>query len=90
MVQEPLIVTPAPDDPVEDLLDAADDRTVLIRRNGRHYRLDRLHEPASNEIERSIAGIRAAAGTWRDIDAEAFKSYVAERRRTSSRPPVGL
>ena len=40
---------------------------------------------------RSKEGILKAAGRWKDIvDAEAFKSYIYERRRASSRPPVRL
>lgn len=46
--------------------------------------------PTPEEIERSRAGIRESAGGWPDIDAEAFKAYIRERRRTSSRPPVEL
>jgi hypothetical protein len=47
--------------------------------------------PTAEEIARSEEGIRRAAGGWKDIvDAESFKAYVAERRRTSSRPPVRL
>ncbi len=46
--------------------------------------------PAAEEIERSRAGIREAAGSWRDIDAEAFKNYIRERRRTANRPSIEL
>lgn len=44
--------------------------------------------PSAEQVARSIAGIRAAAGSWKDIDTEAFKAYIRERRRTSSRPPI--
>ena len=33
---------------------------------------------------------RSAAGGWKDVDTEAFKEYIYERRRRSSRPPVEL
>ncbi len=46
--------------------------------------------PTGEEIERSRAGIREAAGSWRDIDAEAFKDYIRARRRTANRPSVEL
>lgn len=46
--------------------------------------------PTPEKIERSRAGIREAAGSWRDIDTDAFKAYIRERRRTGSRPPVEL
>ena len=40
------------------------------------------------EAERSKDAIRRAAGSWRDIDADALKRYLAERRRAANRPPV--
>ncbi len=47
--------------------------------------------PRPEEVSRSKEGIVKAAGRWKDIvDAEAFKAYIYERRRTSSRPPVRL
>jgi len=47
--------------------------------------------PTADEAARSAEGIRKAAGRWKDlIDAEAFKAYIRERRRTSNRPPVRL
>lgn len=45
-------------------------------------------KPDENEIERSREGIRRAAGSWQDVDAEALKIYLAQRRRTANRPPV--
>ena len=49
-------------------------------------RVDPTRRPAAEELERSRAGIREAAGSWREIDVEAFKAYVRERRRTANRP----
>jgi hypothetical protein len=46
--------------------------------------------PTPEETERSRAGIREAAGSWREADADAFKAYIRERRRTANRPPVKL
>jgi hypothetical protein len=40
------------------------------------------------EIARSRDGIRRSAGSWRDIDGEDCKSYIAERRRASGRSPI--
>jgi len=50
----------------------------------------RARRPSPEEVERSRAGIREAAGSWRDFDADAFKAYIRERRRTANRPPVEL
>jgi hypothetical protein len=46
--------------------------------------------PSRAAATRSRDGTLKAAGTWKDLDVEAFTAYVAERRRTSSRPPVRL
>jgi hypothetical protein len=49
------------------------------------------HKPSPDEVALSIEGIERATGAWVGlVDAEAFKAYVRERRRTSSRPPVSL
>lgn len=45
---------------------------------------------SKEQIERSREGIRKAAGAWKDVDTEAFKAYIAERRRTANRPSVRL
>lgn len=45
--------------------------------------------PTPEEVERSITGIRAAAGGWIGlVDGEAFKEYIRERRLTKNRPSV--
>jgi hypothetical protein len=31
---------------------------------------------------------RAAAGSWKDVDIEAFKDYIRDRHDASRRPPV--
>lgn len=46
--------------------------------------------PSEAELARSRAGIRESAGSWKDVDAEAMKAYVRERRTASTRPPVEL
>lgn len=46
--------------------------------------------PSPEEAIRSKEGILEAAGSWKHVDVEAFKAYVAERRRVPSRPPVRL
>lgn len=45
---------------------------------------------AALDAARSTEGILKAAGTWQDLDAEAFKAYIRERRRASRRAPVRL
>ena len=46
--------------------------------------------PSPEDVARSREGIREAAGSWKDIDTEAFKAYIKERRQTANRPSVKL
>jgi uncharacterized protein (DUF433 family) len=46
--------------------------------------------PSPEAVARSREGIRQAAGSWKDIDTEAFKAYIAELRHTANRPSVKL
>lgn len=45
--------------------------------------------PSPEQVARSIAGIRQAAGSWVGlVDAEEFKANILERRKSSRRPSV--
>jgi len=46
--------------------------------------------PSPEDVARSREGIREAAGSWKDIDTEAFKAYIKARRQTVNRPSVKL
>lgn len=48
--------------------------------------VDPLAGPTQEQVARSIEGIRKAAGSWRDVDADEFKAYIRQRRRTANRP----
>jgi hypothetical protein len=94
MVNEPRRIKIAPESEVARLLAEASDTPLLLEKNGEVYRLERMEKarkaPSPEEVARSRAGIRKAAGSWKDIDTEAFKAYIAERRRTANRPSIKL
>jgi uncharacterized protein (DUF433 family) len=46
--------------------------------------------PSPEDVARSREGIREAADSWKDIDTEAFKAYIKDRRQTVNRPSVKL
>lgn len=81
---------------LDRLLETLDETPVELERDGVHYRLDRIEKPSAlsglsdERVARSIAGIRKAAGAWDDVDAEEFKAYIRDRRRTANRPSVEL
>jgi hypothetical protein len=95
MTHEPpkkIKVTAASD--LAKLLSDAAASPILLEKNGELYRLERMEtedktlSPA--EVTRSRDGIRKAAGSWKGIDTEAFKAYIADRRHTANRPSVKL
>lgn len=50
----------------------------------------RKRRPASKRVtEEDIAAFRSSAGSWKDVDIEAFKAYIYEGRQ-SSKPPLNL
>jgi uncharacterized protein (DUF433 family) len=59
-----------------------------------HQAVERLGDegtaPSPEDIARSREGVREAAGSWKDIDTEAFKAYIAQRRHTANRPSIKL
>jgi hypothetical protein len=81
-----------PNSEVARLLDEAAERPLLLEKDGVRYLLEREEKDllAAYDPEAIREGIRKATGSWKDIDAEAFKGYIRERRRASSRPPVAL
>jgi uncharacterized protein (DUF433 family) len=52
--------------------------------------LEEVKELSPQAVARSREGIRKAAGSWKAIDTEAFKAYIAQRRHTANRPSVKL
>ncbi|MBI2907733.1 MAG: hypothetical protein HYX92_08775 [Chloroflexi bacterium] len=66
----------------------SEDLAILTPVKPPERRAERL---SADEVARSKEGILRAVGGWKNIvDAEAFRDYIRERRRTSSRPPVHL
>ncbi|MBI4318448.1 MAG: hypothetical protein HY675_08160 [Chloroflexi bacterium] len=44
------------------------------------------HQWTGYDPEAALAGIRAAAGSWKDLDTEALKKHIYRARREGSRP----
>ena len=91
MTSEPKTIDIEPGSDLDRLLDEAETTPLRLVRNGVRFRLDREEHDdvwASYDPEVARAGILAAAGSWKDLDAEAFKAYIRERRRTKNRPSV--
>jgi hypothetical protein len=92
---KPIHVDPGSD--LDRYLDDAAEAPVMLERDGQLYRLTLVERATDDDLwssydpERALAGIRAAAGGWQGlVDAEEFKRYIYERRRTANRPSVEL
>jgi hypothetical protein len=65
-----------PGSEVDRLLDEAAGGPIDLERHGERYRLDRVAKTAESDVwtgysaKRAIANMRAAAGSWADIDAK--------------------
>jgi len=83
------IIEVEPDSELARLLDEADKGEIQLLRDGMSYRLAREAGDiwAGYDPEKARAGMRAAAGAWKDIDAEALKEYIYRAREEGSRPP---
>jgi hypothetical protein len=76
------------------LLTDAGSSPILLEKNGELYRLERMADkdtvPSPEDVARSRDGILKAAGSWKDINTEAFKAYIKNRRQTANRPSIKL
>ena len=87
-----------PGSELDRLLDEADETPVELEKSGVRYRVTRVAIPvepddiwAGYDPQRALKTLRSAAGGWTGlIDADAFKTYIVERRRTANRPSVKL
>jgi hypothetical protein len=79
-------------------------RSRILRRDGedvavlmpagneanRRSRSTRRAQPTVAEVKRSQAGIKAAIGSWKDVDADTLKDELRSQRNIATRPSVDL
>lgn len=85
------------DSDLDRILDEIADEPVILERAGRHFRLSPLDQEMSGALwenydpEQALESILSAIGGWEGlVDAEEFKRYIYERRRTANRPSFKL
>ncbi|MGH2534260.1 MAG: hypothetical protein ACRDJW_18480 [Thermomicrobiales bacterium] len=91
MVAASKTITVEPGTDLDRLLEEATTTTLVLVKDGQRFLLHRAPEDIweGYDPEASIRGIWAAAGSWKGlVDAEEFKAYIRERRRTKNRPSV--
>ncbi len=88
MLEESLVIAVTPDSELAHLIEGAAGRPVLLEKDGVRYRLERDEDDVwrGYDPEAARAGIRAAAGSWSDLDAEQLKAAIYRAREEGSRP----
>lgn len=92
---KPKTIDVDPGSEVARILEEAGETPVTLRLGGARYRLERERsigvKPGADDIwanydpERARESTLAAAGAWKDIDAEALKAYIYRGREEGSR-----
>jgi hypothetical protein len=77
-----------PESDLGHLLDEAGKASVFLEKNGVVYRL--APEVSSGDEKdydpnAALAGMRKAAGSWADVDAERFKAFIYRAREEGTR-----
>ncbi len=90
MAHEPLKkIKVAADSELGKLVDKARRHPVLLEKDGAVFLLEQMGQegktPTAADVTRSKEGILQAAGSWKDIDTEAFKAYIVQRRQAAFR-----
>jgi hypothetical protein len=83
--KEPRTIKVAPGSELAKLLQEAAVGPVLLEQDGSLFRVE-ADEPSRYDPDRALAGIRKAAGTWADLDADDVKAYVYRGRAQGTRP----
>ena len=75
---------------VDELLAAGNEFRIAVGDESYTLKLDvaDADRPSTDSVERSIAGIERAAGSWKDEDTDAFLDYIYRRRSMPARPAV--
>ena len=82
-------ITVRPASEIAELLDEAAEGPLVLEKDGMRFHLVRDDQDlwAGYDAERARAGMRAAAGTWTSLDAEALKADIYRAREEGTRPP---
>jgi hypothetical protein len=80
-----------PGSELDQLLAEADDAELQFERDGIRYRVNRVDTESDADLwsgydsEAALAGMRRAAGSWGDVDADALKEELYRAREQGSR-----
>jgi hypothetical protein len=84
MLSEPHRVRVDPDSELAHLLDEVGEMPVLLEKNGKVYRLTMEEDNSTQyDAEKVQIAVRKTAGSWADIDADAFLTNLYHARRAN-------
>lgn len=88
MATEPKRVAVEPGSELARLLDEASRTPLLFEMGGVTFRLATESSPRSADYNprAAVAAMRAAAGSWKDIDPQAFKEFLYRSREEGTKP----
>lgn len=95
MTGKTITVHVEPGSKLDRALAEADDREIVLERNGTRYRVDpapHVTIPDEDDIwgeydpEVVLRSLKEFGGAWSDIDAEALKEYIYRGREEGTRP----
>lgn len=94
MAQKTEVIHVDPGSDIAHYLESAGGRPLVIGHKGVRFevkrertRLNVVDRPRStHDPERTRAAMRAAAGSWKDIDAEELKEYIHRGTEEGTRP----
>ncbi|MGI8550623.1 MAG: hypothetical protein ACR2PL_07490 [Dehalococcoidia bacterium] len=87
MAKEPIKISVPAGSELASILDKAAAAPVILEKDGVQYRLttDLSRRRADYDPQAAIASMRAAAGSWKDIDPEAFKAFIYRAREEGTK-----
>lgn len=88
MATEPKRIAVDPTSDLARLLDEAAGSSLLLEKDGVIFRIttESPRRRADYDPRDTVAAMRAAAGSWKDIDAEAFKAQLYRARDEGTKP----
>ena len=90
MAKEPRKIKVVQGGELAKLLTEAEAMPILLEKDGELFRLERMKKEskdifANYDSQAALAGIRDAAGSWKDVEPEAFKAKLYRAREEGTR-----
>jgi len=88
MAREIKRVKVLPGSDLDRLLEEAARGPLLLERDGERYRVEREDIWADYDAEKVRESVAKYAGSWKDVDLEAFKAFIYRAREEGTKLPT--